>query len=148
MVEITVGGRCQLQGSEADVVESLVVSSVFSTTENMFMVLSGYSSLILEMRSFPMPDPVPSPRKWASWKPGGVDAVLARDGGDPVRLVGHHEHRHQRHHHHRGANFVSYFPPGLCECEVGSSSTGCSGLTSFFFNWLRTNDRNTLCEIK
>ena len=69
MVEITVGGRCQLQGSEADVVESLVVSSVFSTTENMFMVLSGYSSLILEMRSFPMPDPVPPPREWVSWKP-------------------------------------------------------------------------------
>ena len=28
MVEITVGGRCQLQGSEADVVESLVVNVV------------------------------------------------------------------------------------------------------------------------
>ena len=28
MVEITVGGRCQLQGSEADVVESLVVDAV------------------------------------------------------------------------------------------------------------------------
>ena len=33
------------------------------------MILSGYSSLILEMRSVPIPDPVPPPREWVSWKP-------------------------------------------------------------------------------
>ena len=33
------------------------------------MILSGYSSLILEMRSVPIPDPVPPPREWVSWNP-------------------------------------------------------------------------------
>merc|ERR1711937_435648 len=39
------------------------------TTENVFMILSGYSSLIFEMRSVPMPEPVPPPRECVSWKP-------------------------------------------------------------------------------
>ena len=33
------------------------------TTENVFMILSGYSSRILEIRSVPIPDPVPPPRE-------------------------------------------------------------------------------------
>ena len=31
------------------------------TTENVFMILSGYSSRILEMRRVPIPEPVPPP---------------------------------------------------------------------------------------
>ena len=41
------------------------------TTEKVFMILSGYSSRILEMSSVPMPDPVPPPRECVSWKPCG-----------------------------------------------------------------------------
>ena len=33
------------------------------------MILSGYSSRIFEMRSVPIPDPVPPPSEWVSWKP-------------------------------------------------------------------------------
>ena len=33
------------------------------TTEYVFMILSGYSSLILEIRRVPIPDPVPPPRE-------------------------------------------------------------------------------------
>ena len=39
------------------------------TTENVFMILSGYSSRILLMRSVPIPDPVPPPRECVSWNP-------------------------------------------------------------------------------
>ena len=39
------------------------------TTENVVMILSGYSSRILEIRSVPIPDPVPPPREWVSWNP-------------------------------------------------------------------------------
>ena len=39
------------------------------TTLKVFMILSGYSSLILLMRRVPIPDPVPPPREWVSWKP-------------------------------------------------------------------------------
>ena len=39
------------------------------TTENVFMMRSGYSSRILEMSKVPMPDPVPPPNEWASWNP-------------------------------------------------------------------------------
>jgi len=31
--------------------------------------LSGYSSRILLIRRVPIPDPVPPPREWVSWKP-------------------------------------------------------------------------------
>merc|ERR1740115_197848 len=37
--------------------------------EKVAMILSGYSSLILEMRRVPIPDPVPPPREWVTWKP-------------------------------------------------------------------------------
>lgn len=33
------------------------------TTEYVFIILSGYSSLILEIRRVPIPDPVPPPRE-------------------------------------------------------------------------------------
>ena len=39
------------------------------TTEKVVMILSGYSSRILEMSSVPSPDPVPPPSECASWKP-------------------------------------------------------------------------------
>ena len=39
------------------------------TTENVTMILSGYSSRILEMRRVPIPDPVPPPSEWVSWNP-------------------------------------------------------------------------------
>merc|ERR1712168_214035 len=50
---------------------STTVSDTFGegTTENVFMILSGYSSRILLMRRVPMPEPVPPPREWVSWKP-------------------------------------------------------------------------------
>jgi hypothetical protein len=38
-------------------------------TENVSIMRSGYSSLILEIKSVPMPDPVPPPREWHTWKP-------------------------------------------------------------------------------
>ena len=34
------------------------------TTEKVSMILSGYSSLTLEMRRVPIPDPVPPPKEW------------------------------------------------------------------------------------
>ena len=39
------------------------------TTEKVIIMRSGYSSLILEMSSVPMPLPVPPPSEWATWKP-------------------------------------------------------------------------------
>jgi hypothetical protein len=39
-------------------------------TEKVIIILSGNSSLILEMSSVPMPDPVPPPSEWHTWKPG------------------------------------------------------------------------------
>lgn len=39
------------------------------TTEYVFMILSGYSSLILEINSVPIPDPVPPPKECVNWKP-------------------------------------------------------------------------------
>jgi len=47
------------------------VSDTFGdgTTEKVYMILSGYSSLIFEMRRVPIPDPVPPPNEWVNWKP-------------------------------------------------------------------------------
>jgi len=39
------------------------------TTEKVIIMRSGYSSRILEMRSVPMPEPVPPPSECATWKP-------------------------------------------------------------------------------
>ena len=39
------------------------------TTLKVFMMRSGYSSRILLMSRVPMPEPVPPPREWVSWKP-------------------------------------------------------------------------------
>ena len=38
-------------------------------TEKVFMILSGYSSLILDISRVPIPEPVPPPRECVSWKP-------------------------------------------------------------------------------
>ena len=50
---------------------STTVSLTFGegTTEYVFMILSGYSSRILEIRSVPIPDPVPPPKECVSWNP-------------------------------------------------------------------------------
>merc|ERR1719316_1099038 len=50
---------------------STTVSDTFGDgiTEYVDMTRSGYSSRILEMRSVPMPAPVPPPIEWTSWKP-------------------------------------------------------------------------------
>jgi len=47
---------------------STTVSDTFGDgmTEKVAMILSGYSSLILEMRRVPIPDPVPPPREWVT----------------------------------------------------------------------------------
>lgn len=39
------------------------------TTEKVSMILSGYYSLIFEMRRVPIPDPVPPPNEWVIWNP-------------------------------------------------------------------------------
>ena len=45
---------------------STTVSDTFGdgTIEKVVMILSGYSSLILEIKRVPIPDPVPPPREW------------------------------------------------------------------------------------
>lgn len=35
------------------------------TTENVFMILSGYSSRIFDIKRVPIPEPVPPPKEWA-----------------------------------------------------------------------------------
>ena len=39
------------------------------TTENVFIILSGYSSRIFDIKSVPIPEPVPPPKEWANWNP-------------------------------------------------------------------------------
>ena len=50
---------------------STIVSDTLGdgTTLNVFIILSGYSSRILEMRSVPIPEPVPPPNECVNWKP-------------------------------------------------------------------------------
>jgi hypothetical protein len=45
---------------------STTVSETFGegTTEKVSMILSGYSSLTLEINKVPIPDPVPPPKEW------------------------------------------------------------------------------------
>jgi len=45
---------------------STTVSDTFGdgTTEKVSIILSGYSSLILEIKRVPIPDPVPPPKEW------------------------------------------------------------------------------------
>jgi len=111
MVQVTVRRGVELQGSETDVVESLVIDteglvgvldklvngeggvvwlndsvgdlivsgmaeSSFDKltlgegmTEKVHIIRSGYSSLIFEINSVPIPAPVPPPREWVIWKP-------------------------------------------------------------------------------
>lgn len=39
------------------------------TTENVFIIRSGYSSRIFDMSNVPIPEPVPPPSEWANWNP-------------------------------------------------------------------------------
>ena len=39
------------------------------TTEYVHIILSGYSSRIFEIKSVPIPAPVPPPSEWVIWKP-------------------------------------------------------------------------------
>ena len=50
---------------------STTVSETFGdgTTENVNIILSGYSSRILEINNVPIPEPVPPPNEWHTWKP-------------------------------------------------------------------------------
>jgi hypothetical protein len=50
---------------------STTVSDTFGEgkTENVSIMRSGYSSLIFDISSVPMPDPVPPPREWHTWNP-------------------------------------------------------------------------------
>jgi len=50
---------------------STTVSETFGDgkTENVNIILSGYSSLIFEMSNVPIPEPVPPPREWQTWNP-------------------------------------------------------------------------------
>ncbi|KAM0021458.1 hypothetical protein Hdeb2414_s0024g00651211 [Helianthus debilis subsp. tardiflorus] len=45
---------------------STTVSETFGegNTEKVIIILSGYSSLIFDIKSVPIPDPVPPPREW------------------------------------------------------------------------------------
>jgi len=45
---------------------STTVSDTFGdgTTEKVSIILSGYSSLILEIKRVPIPEPVPPPKEW------------------------------------------------------------------------------------
>eukprot|EP00659_Diplonema_papillatum_P014682 gene14681-biopygen14746 len=50
---------------------STTVSDTFGDgmTEKVTIILSGYSSRNLEISNVPIPEPVPPPREWDSWKP-------------------------------------------------------------------------------
>jgi len=50
---------------------STTVSETFGdgNTENVSIIRSGYSSLIFEIKSVPIPEPVPPPREWQTWNP-------------------------------------------------------------------------------
>ena len=44
----------------------IIITFGDGTTEKVFMIRSGYSSLIFEIKSVPMPEPVPPPRECVS----------------------------------------------------------------------------------
>merc|ERR1719251_841078 len=50
---------------------STTVSDTFGdgNTENVHIIRSGYSSLILLISNVPIPEPVPPPNEWVIWKP-------------------------------------------------------------------------------
>merc|ERR1719207_228060 len=50
---------------------STTVSETFGDgmTEKVSIMRSGYSSRTLEMSKVPIPEPVPPPKEWHSWKP-------------------------------------------------------------------------------
>jgi hypothetical protein len=45
-------------------------------TENVIIILSGYSSRIFEISNVPMPDPVPPPNEWHTWKPARKNTAM------------------------------------------------------------------------
>ena len=57
--------------AQRQIIEVILVKLTFGdgTTEYVFIILSGYSSLILDIINVPIPDPVPPPREWQSWNP-------------------------------------------------------------------------------
>jgi hypothetical protein len=44
-------------------------------TENVSIILSGYSSRIFDINNVPIPDPVPPPNEWHTWKPAQQKAT-------------------------------------------------------------------------
>jgi hypothetical protein len=53
---------------------STTVSETFGEgkTEKVNIILSGYSSRIFEMSKVPIPEPVPPPNEWHTWKPAKI----------------------------------------------------------------------------
>ena len=58
------------------------------TTEKVSIMRSGYSSRILEIRRVPMPEPVPPPKEWATWKPRVGLWGKSEGRGEGVRAEG------------------------------------------------------------
>lgn len=76
--------RSVLVGVTLELIENRVVknSSRLHTfgdgmTLKVFMILSGYSSLIFEINSVPIPEPVPPPSECVNWKPWRQSHVSA-----------------------------------------------------------------------
>jgi hypothetical protein len=66
----TVSDTCSGGSIECQVGNEMRMQTLgLGTTENVHIILSGYSSLILEMRSVPIPAPVPPPSECVIWKP-------------------------------------------------------------------------------
>ena len=59
------------QGLSVERQTSTTVSETLGdgTTEYVAIILSGYSSRILEINKVPIPEPVPPPREWVIWNP-------------------------------------------------------------------------------
>nr|GMC86027.1 Os01g0282866 [Ipomoea batatas] len=45
-------------------------------TENVSIILSGYSSRIFEISNVPIPEPVPPPREWQTWNPANCEPTM------------------------------------------------------------------------
>ena len=73
---------------------------------------SGYSSRILLISSVPMPEPVPPPSEWHTWKPARMPPELLE--GQAMHQIAHHCCRLQ----HGGAVFLSLLL-ALCASRAG-----------------------------
>ena len=58
------------------------------TTEKVIIMRSGYSSRILLISRVPMPEPVPPPSEWHSWKPAGRGTVERLEQGPDTCMAG------------------------------------------------------------